>query len=159
MKIRKATVKDIPSLIKLFRGIVKYHKKIYTKDDKFYNKEIKNVKQIWVKFIKKNVNNKDFLILIVYDGKKPIAYCISLIKKNIPIYKIKKYGYVSDLYVDKKYRGKGIGKKLLKKSKEFFRKNKLKFMSLEINHNNDPSIKFYEKYGFKEYYKSMRIRI
>lgn len=159
MIVRKATVKDIPNLIKLFRGLVKYHQKIYTKDDKFYNKEIKNVRGLWMKFIKKNINNKNSLILISYDNKKPVAYSISYIKDNIPVYSIKKYGYISDLYVDKNYRKKGIGKELVDMSKKRFKKKGIKFMSLEVNHNNNHTIKFYNKYGFKEYHKSMRMRI
>ena len=98
-------------------------------------------------------------IFIVFDNKKPIGYCLGRIRKNIPIFSLKKYGYVDDLYVEKEYRGKGLGQKLLNEAKRFFKSKKLKFMELKSNHNNYKSIKFYKKYGFKEYAKIMRIRI
>ena len=159
MIIRKAAKKDGQDLIKLFRAMVAYHQRIYTKDDKFYNREAESVREIWKRFINKNIPDKSSQIWIAHDNGKPVAYAIGLIKENIPVYSIKRYGFISDLYVDQKYRGKGVGKKLIDRLREFFRKEEIKFISLEVNHNNYDSIRFYEKCGFKEYHKTMRMRI
>src|SRR3989344_4325907 len=159
MRIRKATKKDTLNLIKLFRAMVKHHEGIYTKEDRFYNKHAGNVRNLWRKFIQKSITSKDSLVLIAYDEKEPIAYCIGLSRNNIPVYALKKYGFISDLYVGKEYRRIGVGKELLKQQKAFFREKKVKFLSLEVNHNNYPSIEFYKRCGFKEYHKTMRMRI
>jgi len=99
------------------------------------------------------------MILIGYDNGRPIAYAICLIKDNILVYALKKYGFISDLYVEERYRGKGLGKELISRIREFFKEKGVKFMSLEVNHNNYGPIKFYKEYGFKEYHKTMRMRV
>ncbi len=158
--IKKAGKKDLLNLVNLWnKGLFKYHQKIANKNDKSYDQPKKNNWTIWKKFAEKNLRSRKVLFLIVYDDKKPIAYCLSVIKKGIPVYKIKEYGLISDLYVEKNYRGKGLGKKLINKSKKFFKKNKLKFMELGVRHNNKSATKVYQKYGFKEYSKLMRMRI
>ncbi|MBR9683374.1 GNAT family N-acetyltransferase [Candidatus Woesearchaeota archaeon] len=157
--IKKAEKEDIGNLIKLWQGMRQYHEKIATEKDAFYDQIEKNKNTIWKKFIKKSIKDKNSLILIAYDKGKPVAYCILLIKQNIPVFKIKKYGYISDIYVEKNYRGKGMGKKLMDISVGFFKKNRIKFMELSVKHNNKSSIKFYQKYGLKEYHKHMRIKI
>jgi ribosomal protein S18 acetylase RimI-like enzyme len=157
--IRKAKLSDVPAIDRLGNGLVDYHVKIYTKDDAYYNKRNKKADSNWRKWVRKNIKSKNGLVLIAYHKEKPVGYCLSFIKNNIPLFKINKYGYVSDLYVEKSCRGKGIGKKLLNESKKFFKNKKIRYMELVTNHNNYKSIKFYQKYGFKEYSKTMRIRI
>ncbi len=161
MKIitRKAKLSDVPVINMLGNSLVDYHVKIYTKDDAYYNRKKKNADTVWKKFVTQQIKSKKGLVLIAYHQEKPVGYCLSLIKKNIPIFEIKEYGYISDLYVKNAYRRKGIGKKLIDESKKFFKKQKIKYLELTTNHNNYESIKFYQKYGFKEYSKHLRIRI
>lgn len=159
MIIRKANLKDIPYLIELGKGMVNYHIDLANENDKIYEKRNKDAKKNWKKFLNKSIKDRNSLVLIAQDNNKYIAYSIALIKKNIPVFFIKKYGHIYDLYVDKKYRSKGVGRKLMNKTKEFLKKKKIKFISLEVIHNNSAAIKFYENYGFKEYHKIMRMRI
>ncbi|MCK4589914.1 MAG: GNAT family N-acetyltransferase [Nanoarchaeota archaeon] len=158
--IRKAKDNEIPIIDKLGDELVSHHSKnLYTKDDRFYNQKKKNSSSIWKKHALSIIKNKKNLALIAYYGEKPIGYCLSLIKRNIPIYKIEKYVYISDIYVDEKYRKQGIGKKFMEEVKKFYKKQKIKFLELQLNHNNDRALKFYQKYGFKEYHKTLRMRI
>ena len=39
---------------------------------------------------------------------------VTNIKPNIPIFKIEKYGYLSDFYIKKKYQNRGIGSMFFK---------------------------------------------
>ena len=159
LTIRKSKLSEVPIVNKLGNGLVDYHVKIYTKDDAYYNRKKKNANTVWKRFVNQQNKSKKGLVLLAFDDEKPIGYCISLIKKNIPLFKINEYGYISDLYVKNDYQRKGVGKKLINKSKKFFKKQKIKYLELTTNHNNYEAIKFYQKYGFKEYSKHLRMRI
>tara|TARA_B100000315_G_C14416254_1_gene513356 strand:+ start:136 stop:621 length:486 start_codon:yes stop_codon:yes gene_type:complete len=158
-KIRKAKKEDIPVVVGLWKELKEYHVRINTKEDSFFYKHKKSAADIWKIFLEKNISHKKSLVLVAYQDNKLIAYTISIIKENIPIFNIGRYGQITDLYVKKEYRGQGIGKELINQSKKFFKTNKLKFMELTVSHNNHQSIKFYQKYGFKESLKRMRVKI
>lgn len=157
--IKKAKKEDIFQVIKLQSSLIRFHKKTSPKSEDLYGKKSKLASPIFKKFVQKHLQSKNSLILIAYDNKKPIGYCFSFVKENIPIYKIKKYGYISDIYVGKKYRGKFLGKMLIDITKKFFKKKKIKFIELSVRSFNKEAIRFYQKYSFKEYSKTMRIRI
>jgi GNAT superfamily N-acetyltransferase len=55
--------------------------------------------------------------------------------------------YLDDLYVQKAYRGNGLGKRLLKKLFEEARKNNCKRVRWQVLDWNKPAIDFYKKLG------------
>lgn len=68
--------------------------------------------------------------------------------------------HITNIVVKKTSRKKGIGSLLLKKLIELSLLEKPLSITLEVNANNIPAIKLYEKYGFKKvglrrkYYKN-----
>lgn len=60
-----------------------------------------------------------------------------------------KYTVEHSVYVDENYLGKGIGKLLLKELIDLARKQKLHTMIGVIDSENQSSIEFHEKFGFK----------
>ena len=57
--------------------------------------------------------------------------------------------YLFHIYVDKEYRRKGIGKKLILKAEEQGKKTKAKALTLNIVSGNSEAVALYEKMGFK----------
>lgn len=62
-------------------------------------------------------------------------------------------GEIHEMCVEKNYKRRGIGKKLLLTSLEYFRGRKLKRAGLWVGENNNIAINLYKKFGFKEVYK------
>ncbi len=60
-------------------------------------------------------------------------------------------GEISLLIVDKKYRGKGIGQKMINKTFEYAKKDNMK--NIEILTDESCNFKFYEKCGCKKIYE------
>ncbi|MEN4006918.1 MAG: ribosomal protein S18-alanine N-acetyltransferase [Methanobacteriaceae archaeon] len=59
-------------------------------------------------------------------------------------------GHIISLAVDKKYRKKGAGKKLLDHAIIIFKKHMVKVIKLEVRIKNSGARKFYRKMGFEE---------
>ena len=57
--------------------------------------------------------------------------------------------YLFHIYVDKEYRRKGIGKKLILKAEGQGKKTKAKALTLNIVSGNSEAVALYEKMGFK----------
>nr|WP_315163783.1 GNAT family N-acetyltransferase [uncultured Flavobacterium sp.] len=60
-----------------------------------------------------------------------------------------KYTVEHSVYVDKEYHGKGIGKLLLQELIQLTKKQNLHTMIAVIDSENQSSVEFHEKYGFK----------
>ncbi|MGZ7070591.1 MAG: GNAT family N-acetyltransferase [Methanobacterium sp.] len=61
--------------------------------------------------------------------------------------------YLSNVYVDKNYRGKGTGTFILEKSLELAREKNAKRVTLDVDIENKGALRLYERFGFKIYNK------
>ena len=118
-------------------------------NDKLTRKNSANTKkfsyQTHLNWLKKSLKNKrEFITLIIL--KKKI---VGLIREK----KIFNKPYLS-WALDKKYRGKKIGKHMLKK---YVNKNKKKYVA-KIRRSNLPSIKICEYAGFKKFRENSKFR-
>ena len=145
MIIRKATIEDFEKL-----KDIKLESK---KDEMKYSDSLKPLSKtidIYFEYFKAELNKKNSSVFIAED-KKPVGIIIATYFIPLRISKFARKGYVSNLYVKKNYRSKGIGKKLLNISLKWLKKNKVKYISLEIHLENEKALKFYRNLGFKDY--------
>jgi len=79
--------------------------------------------------------------------KKPVGYAI--VTYNFDL----EYGGVeallTDLYVDKRYRNKGIGSLALYEIEDFCRERGIRAIELQVQHHNKSAATFYRKAGFR----------
>ncbi len=82
--------------------------------------------------------------------EKIVGYIIiNIIEKKNSFMRYRKLLNVDTLCVDKNYRGKGIGTKMLKFAKELGRKNNCTDIYLTVNPENERAIKVYENFGMR----------
>ncbi|MCK4670652.1 MAG: GNAT family N-acetyltransferase [Nanoarchaeota archaeon] len=153
MNIRKAKVSDLEGVYKLFLEMLASEDKAakkagislirMKKSDKDFEKNAK-------KELLKQIRNKDGLYLVVEDKGKLVGYSYGyLVKDADPFFKGPKTGYFSSVLVKKKYRGKGLAKKLYRQMEDWFRKKECDFLVLEVFLEN-PALKLYEKWKYKK---------
>ena len=87
-------------------------------------------------------NPKEDTILVAHDGKKLIGMCL--------VHGMQGWVYFSSLYVDKEYRGQGIGTKLLTNMMETLKKRNYCECALLVKETNTEAQEFYRKQGFKK---------
>jgi len=69
-------------------------------------------------------------------------------------------GYITNIAVDKSFRGKGAAKALINKLVDFAKTNTLDFLTLEVRESNEAAISLYSAFGFtkqgmrKNFYKN-----
>jgi GNAT superfamily N-acetyltransferase len=161
MIIRKATVKDIPLLVGLWKEFMKDHDRIVIRANRKVKPYLeRNTVAVakYRKFITKNVKSRDAIVFIAEIDGKPAGYNLNMIEKTIPIFKIKRIGYISDLFVRKPYRGKGVSTAFIKEAIRWFKKKGMKHVSLKVQANNKAR-KIYQKWGFMDYHIEMRKKI
>jgi ribosomal protein S18 acetylase RimI-like enzyme len=76
-----------------------------------------------------------------------VGYASIAVREQPGFYKIKRIGTISAFMVAKEYRRKGVGTGLLKESREYFRRNGIKYFTLYTAVANQGATRFYEKNG------------
>ena len=117
-----------------------------------------NAEKERLKIFKKDVGSRKACILIAEDEGLPVGYTLAITREDKG-HKVGKFGYLSDIYVRKKFRGKGYGVKLLEETEFWFKKKGIKYMSLDVNVLNSGAHKLYEKFGYFNYGYEMRKKI
>lgn len=95
-------------------------------------------------FVAENNNNIIGFVSLGIDDKND-----ELIVNKIPTV------YISDIVVLKEYRGKGIGKELMKKAEDFTKEKGLKYLKLIAFAENSNAIGLYKSLGFEDYETTM----
>jgi L-amino acid N-acyltransferase YncA len=90
--------------------------------------------------------NKKFPVIVAEEDGKVIGFGMYGEFRFREAYK---YTVEHSVYVDKDYHGKGIGKLLLQELIELAKKQNLHTMIAVIDEENQSSIDFHEKFGFK----------
>ena len=107
--------------------------------EKYFNKTIEDVKK------------NDGKILLYKDNDKIVGLIIGIINNNETeryAFKAPRRGRITELVIDKKYRGKGIGKELLLKMKEYLKSNGCEKILIAVFGYNESAIRFYKANGF-----------
>ena len=156
--IRKAVKKDIPRIIELWKVLRDYHVRHLG-----YNDEIcrhrKNAVSIYKRHVTQKIRARNYAIFVAESDGKVVGHTIVRISKSPPIYVYNRKVYVDELVVDKKYRGKGVGKKLLKQAEKWGKKKGLSLFSLHVAIKNKNAISLYKKFGLKEHHITMNKKI
>ena len=81
---------------------------------------------------------------------KIIGYIIiNIIEKDNGFIRYRKLLSIDTLCIDEKYRGQGIGTRMLEFAKELGKNNSCTDMHLTVNPQNTNAIKVYEKFGME----------
>jgi ribosomal protein S18 acetylase RimI-like enzyme len=79
--------------------------------------------------------------------KKPVGYAI--VTYNFDLEYSGMEALLTDLYVDKRYRNKGIGSLALYEIEDFCRERGIRAIELQVQHHNKSAAIFYRKAGFR----------
>ena len=146
MRIRKATLDDFEAL-KKFKILSKKEELKYSET----LKPLKGTKKKYLDYLKTDLTRQWRAVFVAVENKKIVGMIIGKRYNAISISKYKRKGYMSNLYIDKNYRKKGIGKKLLLHTLKWLKKQGVKHVSLEIHANNSAAQNLSRKIGFKDY--------
>lgn len=153
MIIRQATKSDLPQIKELnWQFLLEElpHDELFKAD-----KESK----VWGRsFVDRSFRSKKWKYFISEDNGKVIGFVNGKLDRYPSIFRKKNFGCLFVTYVLPTYRRKGIGKQLLSKILEWFKKQNCSYMETDVYFKN-PYANVWTKLGFKEIYKRMRLEI
>ncbi len=146
MRIRQATLDDIPEITGLWKGFMDFHQSMNTFFTRRPDGDV-NFRD----HVVDNLSNPDFCIVVIDLNDTLIGYAIAYLQEYPPVFVDEKCVYISDIVVDKSCRGKGLGKQLIDYLCDWARSKGIQRMELEVLHTNHNAIAFYDHLGFEPF--------
>ncbi len=153
MTYEKPKTEDIPDLIPLWEEQYRFHHQI---DPEYYVDNSPELKQKFVDYLTKIINENQTQILIAKDDGKIVGFITFL--ESYDTYldtKITKFGLIIELFVAEDYRKQGIGSELMGKAEEYFKIKGLPYVTLHVSCFNDEAIEYYHKRNYTNSQMSM----
>lgn len=89
------------------------------------------------------------IFYVIKSQDQVVGYCIYYIKPILSLKDFKKKSVIYSISIDKNFRRKGYGEKLIKESVKEMRLNGVYSILLYVNTKNLPAVRLYEKIGFR----------
>lgn len=162
MLIKKANSSDIKEIVKLWLDFMNEHDQIIFKNDhrlKKFETKRKDIGEKYKTFIKTYIGSKNGVVFLVVENNNIVGYALVFIKNEIPIYKCKQIGYISDLYIKNNFRNKGLSTKLKNQIMAWFKTKKITSVAVPLYPANKKAYSIYKNWGFFDYKVEMRIKI
>lgn len=150
--IRKGNLTDIDEIANLRINLLK------EVNSNCYNYDWENYRNILKKFYYSNIVSSNILCYIFEDNKKIVAMSCAFLYNTIPLMNNLdgKMSMITDLYVLKEYRNKGIGTSLIINIMDALKKMGYKRILLNATKDGE---KLYRQLGFEYIYGDMIYKI
>jgi ribosomal protein S18 acetylase RimI-like enzyme len=142
--IRNYNLDDVDIIAEKQEALINFHYKI----DSNYYKASQHAKSELKEFLIKKLNDKNFKVLLAIYEDDIVGYVMGWITERPPIYCYRKVGYLSNIYIDERYRGKGLGTMLFNKLKKWFINKGVDFIELKADCKNEDTVKSFLTFGF-----------
>jgi N-acetylglutamate synthase-like GNAT family acetyltransferase len=152
--IRKAVVKDVPSVLELWKELMDFHKEL----DRFFSRSATGHKQ-FAEFVTGHIKNENSCVIVAEHNGNLVGFCLATISKYPPVLKLKEYGEILGMAVSGKCRQRGIGARLLKALRQWFLKRGIKRIEVRFATANKVAERFWTKMGFQTYLKTASLKI
>ena len=151
MEIRQATPDDYEQLKEL---------KLKAKaSERRYNKSLKPMRQsreTYLAYLESDLESKDRAIFIAIERGEPVGIITGRIYRTLPVKVHRRYGHMSNLFVQPPHRKKGIGTALFSEVLKWFRDNGIKDVRLGVYAKNASARDLFRKFKFREYVIEMK---
>jgi len=146
MEIRRAELRDIPGVLPMVAAIAALHEGW---DCAKYG-YLPQPEERYRWWLGTRVEDERSVFLVADDGAGRLAgFLIGTVEKEIPIYRIKEFGFIHDLWVEEAFRHEGIGRQLVMAAVERFAGMGMKQIRLDTAAANEAARKLFQSCGFR----------
>ena len=146
MEIRKAQPSDLPRLTGLWLEFMEYHRRL---DGDYELAE--GAQEHWGDYAMSKFEDKSAQLFVAVDQEVVVAYAGAVVRDFPPVYTLKKYGLIEEIFVSGDYRRKGIARQLFEAAEEWLLSNDVERIEVSIDSANDASQGFFRDLGFQDH--------
>jgi ribosomal protein S18 acetylase RimI-like enzyme len=145
MLIRSAVPTDIPAVLPLVTKICALHESWDYARFSF----ILHPEQRYERFLNRLITDERSVFLVAEDEEQLIGFLIATVESEIPIYRLKEFAFIHDIWVNPEYRQKGIGRDMVTQAIEYFYQMGVEQIRLDTAAINEPARRLFASCGFR----------
>jgi len=154
IRIRDAQADDLDEVVELWEQLAKHHERL---SDKF--SLALDGKRKWSKYLRERFAEIRTKLIVAEEEGKIVGFMLCLLEPNVPVYKERKIGVISDVYVMQQRRRKGVAKNMLDYAIAWFVKNKVKTIRLNVAADNLVARAAWRTLGFESFMIDKRLNL
>jgi ribosomal protein S18 acetylase RimI-like enzyme len=145
MEIRPATVADIPAVLPMVGKICALHEQWDAAKYGF----LENPQERYRRWLSTRVDDARSVFLVADRDGAIVAFLVGTAESEIPIYRLREFGFIHDLWVEEKYRHEGVARQMVMLAIERFGAMGMKQVRLDTAAANDPARALFATCGFR----------
>jgi ribosomal protein S18 acetylase RimI-like enzyme len=142
--LRDAREDDLEAVDGLWEQLARHHEQL---SDRFSLSS--DSKKKWSKYLREKFAEISTKLIVAEEEGDIVAFMLCLLEPNTPVYRERKIGVISDVYVKQERRRKGLAKKMLDIAVEWFKKNKVVTVRLNVAADNLEARAAWRMIGFE----------
>jgi GNAT superfamily N-acetyltransferase len=153
--IRKAREGDVGAVVELWKELMDFHKAV----DPVFTRRRGGHKAFAEYLRKEYIGGDRRCAWVAQAGEEVVGLCMGVIEDYPPLLVLKQYGLLEVMAVTKRWRGKGIGTKLLRRARKWFCEKGMSRVEVRYSTVNELAAGFYAKIGFRPYLKTLFLEV
>jgi len=145
MDIRAGTVDDIPAVLPLAAGTVAFHQAL----DPARFGAVPDAAAGYDGWLRRLAGNDTDLFLVAEVDGSVVGFVIGVLDEGYRMYRVRRYGFIHDLWVEPSCRQKGIGRALVLAGIEHFRGVGAEQVRLDTAASNETAQRLFGACGFR----------
>ncbi len=143
IEVRDGTKDDLDEVANLWEKLAMHHADLSSDFALAWDS-----KRRWSKYLRKKFAEISTKLIVAEEKDKVVGFMLCMLSPNVPIYKERKLGIISDAYVQEERRKKGVTNKMFEVALKWFKKNKVKTVELHVAMINPEAQAVWKSLGF-----------
>jgi ribosomal protein S18 acetylase RimI-like enzyme len=149
--IRSATAADLPAILPMVAQTCAFHQRIAPAKYPFLPEPEKR----YINWLARQINEPRSVFLVAQLDQCLVGFLIADVEAEIPIYTVKEYGFIHDVWVDEDARRHGVGRALILEMVARFRAIGVPQIRLDVVATNTSAEQLFASCGFAVATKEM----
>lgn len=155
MEIRPATPDDVPAVLPMVRAVCAFHERLDPAKYAFRD----DPARLYDDWLRERATDRESVLLVADAGpnddgegptdRKLVGFIVGTVMDEIPIYRVERYGFLHDLWVDERYRNEGVGRQLVTEAVARFREMGVPQVRLDTAFDNETARALFRTCGFR----------
>ena len=158
MEVRPATPQDVPAVLPMVRKVCAFHEALDPAKYGFRDDPTRMYDR-WL--VERCTDRRSVFLVADRAGEPPVlaGFLVGTVEREIPIYRLKEFGFIHDLWVEEKYRNEGIARQMVTLAIERFRRIGVAQVRLDTAAANEPARNLFAACGFRPSITEMLIEL
>lgn len=147
MTIRPATPADAPHVVPMVERLASF----LAERDRAKYAPLSNIGEMYRSWLCSRATDPRAVFLVAErQPEQLVGFLIGTIEREIPIYRLREYGFIHDVWVEPDYRNEGLARQMVTLAAERFADMGVAQVRLDVLVSNDPARKLFASCGFRE---------